>query len=178
MTNFKKLFVALMATMTMTMAMAGGDIAPAVDPQVSVEAPVSKDFYVGVNTAVGVAGDRNNIDWFGFSTVGVDAGYTFYRNGGFETSVEGRYATDTSDWFETYNYGVYLKPGYDMGGATAYGLIGYQDGFTHDAFDFDGELGYGGGLSTEVFGYDLFVDYLYGDTTKSEIVTVGLNYNF
>lgn len=160
---------------TMTMAMAGGDVAPASAPVEVVE--TSKDFYVGISTSVGVA-DPDNINWFGYTTAGAQLGYTFHREGNFEASVEGRYTTDTSDWFDTYNYGVYAKPGYDLGGVTAYGLVGYQDGHSNDVLDFDGELAYGGGVTTDILGYDVFADYIKGDDTKSEIVTVGVNYRF
>ena len=183
MTFFKKLVAGFaMVVMVGASAFAGGNVEAPVAQVVVVED--TKPFYVGVSTIVGVAGDRTSIDWFGFTSVGVQAGYEFYNAGNFEASVEGRYSTDTANWFDTYNYGLYLKPGYDMGGVTAYGLVGYQDGadtggFVYDnVIAFQGELAYGGGLTTDIFGLDVFADYLYGDKTQSEVVTVGVNYRF
>ena len=170
----KKMLLGL--ALASTILMAGGNVAPADN---AVVAPIveSQDGYFGVSTSVGVS-DRNDIDWFGLTSVGVQAGYTIYRNENFTTSVEGRYTTDTMDWFDTYTYGLYAKPGYDMGGVTAYGLLGYQDGSSNEVLDFDGEFAYGGGVTTDVFGYDVFVDYVYGNDTKSEIVSIGMNYKF
>lgn len=174
MTIFKTLLVALMATMTI--AQAGGDIAPAMEPIVVVE-PADKNAYVGISTIVGVT-DPDNINWFGYTTLGVQAGYTVLRSGNWETAVEARYNTDTANFFDTYNYGAYVKPGYNFGNAQVYGLVGYQDGHTNGFTDFEGELGYGGGVLTTIYDLEVFADYLYGDKTQSEVVTVGLNYRF
>lgn len=166
----------LLSVIASTMIMAGGDVAPVSAPVEVVEVE-TKDFYVGVSTVVGVT-DPDNINWFGYTTAGVQAGWTGFRAGNFETSIEARYATDTANWFDTYSYGAYVKPGYDLGGVTAYGLVGYQDGDSNDFADFEGELAYGGGVLTDVLGLEVFADYLYGDKTKSEVVTVGVNYRF
>lgn len=161
--------------MASVMALAGGNIATAVEYAPVVE--VQKNNYVGISTIVGVT-DPDNINWFGYTTVGVQAGHIFYRTGNWSTSVEARYNTDTANFFDTYNYGAYLRPGYNLGGVTAYGLVGYQDGHSNRAVDFDGELGYGAGVLTTILGYEVFADYLYGDDTQSEVVTIGLNYKF
>ena len=183
MTFFRKLIAGFaMVVMVGASAFAGGSVAAPVAQVVVVED--SSPFYVGVSTQVGYSTSVSDMDWFGLSTVGVQAGYTFYDAGALEASVEGRYATDTANWFDNYTYGVYLKPGYDLGGVTAYGLVGYQDGGTEgrynldDVMAFNGELAYGGGLTTDILGFDVFADYLYGDDTGSEIVTVGVNYRF
>ena len=160
-----------------TMVMAGGDIAP-VEAKVVPVVEDTKDFYVGINTVVGVGGERQNIDWFGMTNVGVLGGYTFTRKDNIEVSVEARYSTKTSDLFKDYTVGAYVKPGYDLGGVTAYGLVGYQDASGSPEFDFGGEVAYGGGVTTDILGYDVFADYLRGDKTRSEIVTIGVNYRF
>lgn len=170
----KKLLASL--ALASTLLMAGGDVAPVELAPVEVITEAEKNGYVGLSTVIGIT-EGESINWFGLTSVGAQAGYVFYRAGDFSTAVEGRYATDTTDWFDTYTVSALIKPAYDVGGFDLYGLVGYQDG-TGDLLSWDGELAYGLGAETDVFGYGLFVDYLYGNDTKSEIVTVGLNYRF
>lgn len=186
MTFFKKLIVALMATMTM--AVAGGNIAPVAEPVVIVEQ--SKDFYVGLSTTISDSIVTSDFDTFSSTGYGAQAGYTFYRNGAFDASVEARYmaiVTGSVDNFDDYQtYGAYLKPRYDFGAVAMYGLIGYSaiDTINQDSDGF----AYGAGLSTNVYGTELFIDYVTNDDNEfsglqdgefnNEIVTVGFNYRF
>lgn len=180
MTFFKTLIASLAMVVAFSSAsVAGGDIAPVAEPVVVVE-PASKDFYVGVNTVIGVTQfTTDNLDWFSLSSVGVQAGYTFYRVEAFETSVEARYSTDVDDIFDTYSVGTFIKPAYNFQTTKAYGLLGYQETNGDTLGSFGGELAYGGGASFDVFkNYSVFADYVYGDDSANEVVTVGLNYKF
>ena len=125
----KKIKLSLVAMLaTSTMIMAGGDIAP-VEAEVVV-IPTTKDFYIGFNTEL-----AKDTVWFSDSTIGVQAGWTFFRAGAFDTAVEARYTTNISDAFDTYSYGAFIKPGYSFDVVKAYGLVGYSDSNDNDFSD-------------------------------------------
>ena len=180
----KKLIMAAALTLALTTAAnAGGDIAP-VAATVQVEA--NKDFYVGMSTTIGESFRGNDMDWFDTTAVGVQAGYTFYRAGTFDVSAEARYSTSwvhSDDIFDYYTYGAYLKPAYDLGAVTVYGLVGYaavENGRSTDGLAVGGGLAMPFGTSCEAF-----VDYVsMNDGTEfdidrgNEVVTLGVNYKF
>jgi len=189
--TFKKILVALMATMTM--AMAGGNYVPVVSApiQTIVVAPVVKDFYVGVSTSIGESITSNDFRTFESTSVGLDAGYVFYRNGAFTTAVEGRYTTimgSFADNFgDVYTVAGFVKPQYNFGDLGVYALAGYSY-VDNGLVDTDG-FAYGVGASYAINGtYDVFVDYVANDDQdldgftntnfSNEIVSVGVNYNF
>ena len=185
MTKLKTILVALMATMTM--AMAGGNIAPVQTIEV---APVAKDFYIGVNTSIGESITSNDFRTFETTSVGIDAGYVFYRNGAFSTAVEGRYTTimgSYSDFGDVYTVAGFLKPQYNFGDFGVYALAGYSY-VDNGVLDADG-FAYGVGASYAIAdSYEIFVDYVANDSTdlgdfnldnaQNEIVSVGVNYKF
>ena len=178
MTNFKRILVALMATMTMTMA--GGDIAPVTELAPVEVTPATKDFYVGLSTIAAAGTDYNTLNWFQATTVGAQVGLVAYRSGDISVSLEGRYATDTQHTFDVYNWGGFVKPAYDFEVATIYGLVGYTETSAHSVSE-DG-VAYGAGVSTTVAdSYELFVDYVRNDgwdCGAGDLVTVGVNYKF
>ncbi len=184
----KKIIVAALAASALVMA--GGNIAPVEAPVVeAVEA--EKDFYVGISTTLGDSIVQDDFEAFTSTGYGLQAGYTFYRNEAFEVAIEGRYMAILSGSFDNFGdvqtYGAFIKPGYDFGGITAYGLIGYA-AIDRPNIDTDG-FAYGGGLSADVYGYEIFVDYVTNDADndifnafepdfKNEQVTIGMNYRW
>ncbi len=186
----KKILVAFVAFMTLgAFAQAGGDIAPVETTSV---APVTKDFYVGISTTLGESITFEDFESFSSTGYGVQAGYVFYRDGNFDTAVEARYTTilrGDLEFNDVANYGAFVKPGYNFGSVKAYGLVGYT-AIDTPIGDTDG-FAYGLGASTEVYGYELFIDYVINDDSEfsilgdfdtdslnNEVLTVGINYKF
>ena len=178
--------VAALAAMTVTVAsFAGGNIAPVAEQAEIVE---SKDFYVGISTTLGDSIAQNDFESFTSTGYGAQAGYTFYRAGAFDTSVEARYTAIVTGSIEDFDniqtYGAFLKPRYNFDAVSVYGLVGYS-AVDRYAVSTDG-FAYGLGLSTDVYGYEVFVDYVANDDNEftglqdgefnNEIVSVGVNY--
>ncbi len=186
-----KTIISTVAALALTSAFAfgGGNIAPV---EVTTEvAEVNKDFYVGISTTIGDSIAQDGFETFSSTGYGVQAGYTFYRNDAFDVAVEARYMAivrgSTDDFGDYQTYGAFIKPGYDFGGVKAYGLLGYS-AVDRPVADVDG-FAYGAGLSAEVYGYEVFVDYVtndgdhdlfstYGEDFTNEVVTIGMNYRF
>lgn len=185
--------MALMATMTL--GLAGGDIAP-VEAPCAIAEPVVKDFYVGVN---GQALTRTvdttylggvNFDDTGYG-IGAQAGWVFFRTGGFSTALEGRYtySWDNGLLGDTGVLSGYLKPAYNFGPASAYALIGYSSVDVQTIGTSDG-FAWGLGLSTDLTDtFEAFVDFTtnpdFNDGTylavtnfDHKVITLGLNYKF
>ncbi len=127
-------------------------------------------------------------DWFGTSDVnkvayGVqgDIGYTFFNNGDFAASVEGRVGASVGDYaVETTYVAAYIKPEVIFGDFSVYGLLGYG------ALDYTdanvNDYTYGGGFQYAVTEQiSAFADYVvlpaFGDV-ESDIVSMGINYKF
>lgn len=190
MTFLKKAMVALIATMTM--AVAGGNVAPVSEPVQVIES--TKDFYVGFSGQA-ILNDRVDfLDYTGALTdaaygVGLQAGYTFIRYGDFATAIEARYTYSWADRTlgDTGVLSGFIKPSYDFGVVTAYGLVGYSQ-VNVEAFDRVNDWSYGGGLAVDLNDdWEIFADYTVTpdletgfDYTKfdNEIVTIGANYKF
>ncbi len=184
-----KFLVAALAALTLSAAaFAGGDIAPVVEVE-TAEVVVDKDFYVGISTTIGDSIVQSDFETFTSTGYGIQAGYTFYRNEAFDVAVEGRYTAivvgPLEDFGDYQTYGAFIKPGYDFGALKAYALLGYT-AVDKPQIDVDG-FAVGLGLSTEVYGYELFVDYVANDADydrfvdgdyNNEIVSVGVNYSF
>ncbi len=189
-----KKFLAV-ALATLTFGYAGGDITPIETPVVVEQTPVTKDFYVGINGNA-VLGDRLNT--LGFSVleddeaygIGAQVGYTFYRSGDFETSVEGRYTYSwgSDNLGDTDIWSAFIKPSYDLDYVKAYALLGYSQ-VNVDSLGNDDGFTWGLGLSKEVVkNFEVFVDYTntpeFGagkpicDKFDTEVVTLGVNYKF
>jgi len=109
---------------------AGGDVAP-VEPVVSVVK--QKDFYVGAGLGTTWnyrKGDFEFADDEKYSkvdpAVGIKAGYTFYRDGDFSASAEGRLvSTFNSNDLDTTVYSAFLVPKYKVAkDVSVYGLLG------------------------------------------------------
>ncbi len=187
----KKILVAF--TALMAMAFAGGDIAPIVE---EAPAPVTKNFYVGIN---GQALVRTvDTDIFDGTTwdeaaygIGAQAGWVFFRTGDFSTAVEGRYtySWDDDGFGDTGVLSAFLKPAYDFGPVTGYALIGYSDVDVDTIGSTDGfawGLGISGDVAQniEVFVYytvnpDFNEDFKYALANfDHEVITIGLNYKF
>ncbi len=173
------------------MVMAGGDIAPKM-AEVEV-APVSKDFYVGLN---GQAILDNRVDFLGLDAfddaaygVGVQAGWVFFRSGAFSTAVEGRYTYSWADRTlgDTGVLSAFLKPTYDFGTVAVYGLVGYSSVDIQELGETN-DYAYGGGLAVDINeDFEVFADYTINADFESgkivndfdnEVVTVGINYKF
>ncbi len=177
-----------------TLTLAGGDIAP-IKTITPTQVEVSKDFYVGLSTVLGNSVTNKDFEWFNASSVGIQGGYTFYRDGKFDTSVEARYTSiyrDVADYGDVQNYGVFIKPSYDLTVAKVYGLVGYTaTDFKQDKLDTDG-WAVGIGASKEVYpNVEVFVDYVINDDSSltgirefdvayldNQILTLGVNYKF
>ncbi|MCD6435450.1 MAG: outer membrane beta-barrel protein [Clostridiales bacterium] len=182
----KKVILGL--ALAMSMVLAGGDIAPI--EEVEVVQVQDKDFYVGVSTTIGDSIVTKEFETFSSTGYGIQAGYTFYRDGDFDTSVEARYmavVTGSIDNFEDFEtYGAFIKPRYNFEDMSVYGLIGYT-AIDKYAFQSDG-FAYGLGASVELDGYEIFVDYVINDDDEfnglidgdinNELIVIGLNYRF
>jgi len=200
MTKLKGILVALMATMTM--AIAGGDIAPVVEVEV---APVAKNFYVGGALTAQQTYVKGESDWFNdtvLSETGYGAqaqiGYVFFRSGDFSTAIEGRVAKTL------YNYGIdefsfdgdtslltysaLIKPQYNFGEFGVYGLVGYgtsklnDSGYTARKND----IVWGGGANYALGDtWEVFADYTVNpafdgvvEDVENDVIAVGVNYKF
>jgi len=181
MTFFKSLIFAMVASITMSFA--GGDVASTeVCDVVAVDSlKESRNFYIGVNTALATGSVYDDLEWFDETTIGAQAGWVVYRDGSFSTALEGRYSTSADDRAtDTYSLAGFVKPAYDFEAFEAYGLVGYGDYVLDgaDLGDTDG-LVYGAGLSVPfIYETDIFVDYVKYDETDDEVVAIGLNYSF
>ncbi len=187
-----------------TFATAGGDIAPAQEPEVTVpeivEGSNPTNFYVGLGYSyMTMNDDTANIDITG-NAITVLAGYNFHKY----IAVEGRYSatlgdlsvdsgtTDVDESWDMSNVALYLKPQYAMDKFTLYGLLGYgqvtlDDGTSHSEDGFQWGLGANFSATDTI---DVFVDYtrLYDDdgfdtfTANNDIsvdsINVGINYHF
>ena len=192
----KYIMTALVAT---AVATAGGDVAPIeVAP---IEAPVAKNFYVGLNvygTQAFVSGERDWADNDSTANVdaglGVQAGWVAFRSGDFSTALEGRYGqTFNASEFDTTTWGIYAKPAYDFGPVTGYALLGYSD-VSYDFIGTDIEVdtdgfAWGVGISGDVTdSVELFADYTVNPTVdtdalrfggiENEVITLGVNYHW
>ena len=193
------IMMALVASMTM--AFAGGDIAPAVEVEV---APVAKNFYVGGALTAQQTYLNGTSDWFNdtiTSETGYGAqaqvGYVFFRSGDFSTAIEGRVAKTLYgygiDEFELdgdtalLTYSALIKPQYNFGEFGVYGLVGYgtskvtDSGFSARANDvvWGGGANYALGDTWEVFA-DYTVNPAFEDVVnvENDVIAVGVNYKF
>ncbi len=116
-----------------TMALAGGSYAQITEVTEVTEAPYT-GFYAGGSVTANQTYLAGNADWFKTSNlnktaygIGLDAGYTFFNNGDFAVSAEGRYGLSLAgdDFVETSYVAGYLKPEVIFNGWSAYGLFGY-----------------------------------------------------
>lgn len=176
-----------------TMAFAGGDVeyVPAAEVKV-IEA--DKDFYIGGSVQT-VLSDR--VEFLDAQSalndaaygIGIQGGYTFLKYQDFTTSIEGRYTYSWADRTlgDTGVLSGFIKPAYDFGPVTAYGLVGFSEVDVDILGTSDG-FAWGLGLSKAVNSdWDAFIDYTVNpdfeegfafDTFDNEVVTVGLNYKF
>jgi opacity protein-like surface antigen len=154
----KKFLIAAVAAFMATFAVAGGNIAP-VEP--IEKAPVTKDLYVGIGLTAYNNYENGDKDFFddaseseisgGFD---VKAGYTFYRVKDISVSVEGQAGTSLWGFLNgydgspsTYNYGVYIKPEYDITKEiSAYALLGYARAVIDVDGDKEGTSGFAYGI--------------------------------
>ena len=179
-----------------TMAVAGGDIAPTIEVEV---APVTKDFYVGVNGQATIATTEisdtfDSVAWDNAKYgVGIQAGYVFFRSGDFSTAVEGRYTYSWDDATAlSYDTGIlsgFLKPAYDFGPVTGYALVGYSQVDLDTLGTSDG-FAWGVGISGDVTeSVELFLDVTVNPDFDNdintilvdvdhEVITFGVNYKF
>lgn len=176
----KKITLSLIATMAMAgTLMAGGDIAPAMEPV--VEVPMVKTIdYSGFYLGMGYSAQDSDIADHSFG-IDVDtesnhilfvAGYDYNQY----IAIEGRYSTsvgditlsdstgysETSSNYETENYAIYLKPQYNMdNGIGVYALAGYGkttfENLTEKGDDTD--FAWGLGAKYTINNWSLFVDY-------------------
>ena len=170
----KTLGTALLTTTLLTAGMAcDASYATQMQPQ-PTQTP--KNFYLGISAIVADSYNTGSFVVLERSTVGVLGGVTLLREGNFEAGVEGRYSTDFSDFFNTYSYGAFIKPSYNIGAVNAYGLLGYsyESGTSRSQ---DG-VAYGAGVDFGVSRYRAFVDYTIKDNTSDDAVTVGMLYKF
>ena len=209
----KNTIIAAAAVMAIgtTGLVAGGDLAP-VAPVMEVEvvAPWT-GFYVGGAVSANQTYLDGEADWFGTSYVNKtayglqgDAGYTFYNNGTFLISAEGRiggsFAGD--DYVETSYWGVYAKPEVAFGAFGAYGLFGYGGvdmTDTENAELVDGRaVEYAVTVNENGFSYgfggsyaindtvSVFADYvvlpqfdlLFDRSIENDVISAGVNYRF
>ena len=213
----KKLIVGILVASTALMA--GGNILPSV-ALVTVTEEASP-FYVGVfgsydlNDAKGTVTKtpcRKARCWKPKEVeyknkrrydVGVQAGWEFYRSGGFTAALEGRISYGVgSNHLRMWNEGIYLKPGYDFeNGLGVYGLIGWNwrqlkmdvpdgclwsDG-SERYRNHSSSFSYGGGVKYKVTKHvEVFVDVLRdrkkvaipGGSFRNDRVMAGLTYKF
>lgn len=200
----KKFTLSVAAVMAMgTLAIAGGDITPVVEPVVEVAAPVADNsgFYAGIGAASLRFGwdDFETTDTdFRYSVYGVNllAGYQFNQY----VAVEGRYTMNVEDWFDenvdSTNIGLYVKPMYAVNDVfTVYGLLGYGQLKFEDDYDSSSDSGFQWGIgasATVTDNISAFVDYtrLWDDNEFDgdewdeggdfvfDVITVGLTYKF
>ncbi len=176
----KKITLSLIASMAMAgTLMAGGDIAPVVEP--AYEAPVVQavdmsGFYLGA----GYSAQYSDVEDYSYGVqVDVDsdnllfvAGYDYNQYIG----VEGRYSVsvgdvelsdsdgyaETSDDYETTNWAIYVKPQYLMdNGFGVYALLGYGETEFSNLTETGSDDGFAWGLGAKytVNNWSLFLDY-------------------
>ena len=190
--TIKKILFALMATMTM--AFAGGDIAPVAEVAPVQVAPVKNWYVGGALTANQAFEDR---DWFSTNDknsmsygIGGQLGYVFYRSGDFSTAVEGRitytFMGDADGSNDFWTGDALIKPAYAFGDVSVYGLAGYTyadyDIANFNESSVDGFV-WGGGVEYAIDNtWSVFGDYTVrpeiADGVDNEVVTVGVNYKF
>ncbi len=199
----KKFNLSLVAVVAMsTFAIAGGDIAPIIDPVIdepTVEAPVVPSigsFYLGLaysymNVNKQEIGGPVEIDTSG-NAYTLLAGYNI--NPYF--AIEGRYSatvgdlnvdngtTDTDVDADLSNMGLYIKPMYPITNFNLYALLGYGEVELEDETESGFQWGLGASYSVNE-NIAVFTDYtrLYDDSDDGADVvvdafTVGLNYKF
>ncbi len=203
--KMKKTIISLAAVSTM--AMAGGNIVPAVSAVPVVETPVVVDksaFYLGMGLGSASVNDDFTNEEISNNTVMLQAGYqynayvaiegryTFGFNTDYDPGNTGNQSSDYDDDFSS--WGIYVKPMYPIGDFSIYALLGYGglmlDSLeSGDAYEsgFQWGLGAGYAFTEEV---SVFVDYisLYDDTgfdyraqlddIDSDTWTLGVSYKF
>jgi opacity protein-like surface antigen len=169
MKNFKLSLATIMAMSTF--AVAGGDIAPVVEPVVEV-APVADDsgFYIGgalshanASTDVAYGSGDDYIDGYSYdytwsfdndvNAYMIQAGYQFNKY----IAVEGRYwgsAKDDTSWTSAYNGSQYDSGSYSDGDFSAWGIYVKPMYPVTESFSVYGLLGYGNTSIDDDFWYD------------------------
>ncbi len=203
--KMKKTIISLAAVSTM--AMAGGNIVPAVSAVPVVETPVVVDksaFYLGMGLGSASVNDDFTNEEISNNTVMLQAGYqynayvaiegryTFGFNTDYDPGNTGNQSSDYDDDFSS--WGIYVKPMYPIGDFSIYALLGYGgvmlDSIENgDAYESALQWGLGAGYAfTEEVS--IFVDYisLYDDTgfdyraqlddIDSDTWTLGVSYKF
>ena len=190
------------AVAAMTVAFAGGDIAP-IETPVEISAP-AKNFYVGGGLTAVQTYVNGQADWFNdtiTSETGYGAqaqvGYVFYRTGAFSSAIEGRVAKTFYgygiDEFELdgdtalLTYSALIKPQYNFGDFGVYGLVGYGTSkVTDSGFSVrENDVVYGGGVNYLVTdSFEVFADYTVNPAfedvvnVENDVMVVGVNYKF
>lgn len=176
----KKITLSLVASMAMAgTLMAGGDIAPIVEP--AYQAPVVETVdYSGFYIGAGYSAQTSEVEDHSYGViVDVDsdnmlfvAGYDYNQYIG----VEGRYSvsvgdvdlsvsdgfSESSDDYETNNWGIYVKPQYLMdNGFGVYALLGYGETEFVNLTETGTDDGFAWGLGAKytVNSWSIFVDY-------------------
>jgi len=190
-----------------TFAIAGGDLAPIVEPIVNIPEPVVMEpeltgFYAGVGYSCLQMGlDVPYLDMRAMTAISATAGYNFNKF----IAVEGRYTASIGDVtvkttnsevdvdsIDLANIGLYIKPQYAINNFALYALLGYGQ-FGLDDGDSFSEAGvqYGAGINAMVSNnVGLFIDFrrLYDSEAfdsydldrdvMANSYTVGINYHF
>ena len=188
-----------------TLAFAGGGekgVIEAVEPvlEIPMEEP-AKNYYVGIGySCMQLTTDTPDEEYMA-NGLSLNLGYNMYEN----LAVEARYTTSIGDinyqrWnidtdlddSSMSNFGVYLKPKFNIGEFGMYGLVGYGTTTLDDGLDSFTENGfqYGIGTNFTFMEVDMFVDYrrLYdsedfdsaanGQDVAVNSFTLGVNYLF
>lgn len=172
----KKLFLAFLATATLTFA--GGDIAPTEpeSPILEVQVKNPYNFYVGLG-AMYVYQNEDTDDRTALGGTGI-IGYSINDN----IAVEYR-GTITDGPFS--RQGVYLKVGgtlpigVETSKVNVYALGGYSQTYFRDTDSQEsGEVGVGIEIKDVLLGVDVFVDGLYVLRTDRIVPLAGVKYNF
>ena len=205
--NMKNITLSVLVMMAIgNISYAGGDIAPVVEPEVTVpainESVSESGFYVGLGVSA-VSTRESGLDFFSekegqdrTGDITLLAGYDFNQY----IAVEGRYMVSVTeeDILERSSWGIYVKPQYPIyEDFKVYALLGYG-GFDADGIDGstvnvdETSFQWGIGASYEVMdNISIFVDYLNiandVETTTfitspsdvdSDAITVGMTYKF
>lgn len=178
----KKFFLSM--ALGASLLFAGGDIAP-VEPVVSVpEVTSNLGVYVG-----GFAQAEKELKDYG---IGAVVGYDLFNLYDVDVAIEARASRANVEDGVLRTYAAFIKPSYDLGFVTVYGLAGYgqvdadatvryhhhtrnitdkQDGFT-----------YGGGISKKIAcNTEVFVDYVVSPKVfddEPQTVQLGVTYKF
>ncbi|RLA77191.1 MAG: porin family protein [Epsilonproteobacteria bacterium] len=205
MNKVKLSIVALL--LSSTYVVAGGDIAPIIEPEVIVpEVMIVESELTGFYAELGYSClqmglDGPYLDRRAMTALSIEAGYNFNEY----LAVEGRYTTSMgditvknaqgvehdTDSIEMQNIGLYVKPQYTMDLFSVYGLLGYGQFAVDDGSSLsEASIQYGLGANVMVAGnIGIFADFrrLYDDETgfdtlSEEIMansyTIGVNYHF